>query len=258
MAAFTEERYDINGVDVAVLSAGEGEPLVFFHGGGTMTGFDSMLPLAENARLIVPIPPGFGESADDPSIDSLHDYHLHYLDLFDKLGLDEISLAGHSLGGALAANFAILSPRRVKRLVLASPWGLRVPEHPTVDIFSIPDEKILEYLFADLTPFADSPMPPPPEFLADRYREATSLARVLWKRPYDLKLQKWLHRIAAPTLLLWGDADRLIPVEQAAVWAGHIRNAQVRTIAGAGHLVFDESAEAAVAVAEHMGAGVPA
>ena len=104
----------------------------------------------------------------------------------------------------------------MRRLVLVSPWGLRVPEHPTIDIFSIPDEQILEYLVADLTPYAGMPMPPPPEFLADRYREATSLARVLWKRPYDLKLRKWLHRIAAPTLVLWGDADRLIPVEQAA------------------------------------------
>ncbi len=112
MAAFSEERHDINGIETAVLTAGEGAPVVYLHGGGTMTGFDALLPVADNARLIVPIHPGFGQSADDPSIDSLHDYHLHYLDLFDKLGLDEVSLAGHSLGGALAANFAILSPRR--------------------------------------------------------------------------------------------------------------------------------------------------
>ena len=154
---------------------------MYLHGGGTMTGFDALLPLAEQrpadrARSTR----ASAQSADDPSIDSLHDYHLHYLDLFDKLGLDEISLAGHSLGGALAANFAILEPRRVRRLVLVAPWGLRVPEHPTVDIFSIPDEQILEYLVADLTPFAGMPMPPPPEFLAERYREATSLrARAL-------------------------------------------------------------------------------
>ena len=114
-----------------------------------------------------------------------------------------------------------------------------------MDIFSIPDEQILEHLVADLTPYAGMPMPPPPEFLAERYREATSLARVLWKRPYDLKLHKWLHRIAAPTLILWGEADRIVPVEQAPIWADYIPNSQVRTIPGAGHLIFDESAEAA-------------
>jgi len=146
----------------------------------------------------------------------------------------------------------------VRRLVLVAPWGLRVPEHPTLDIFSVPDEQILEHLVADLTPYAGMPMPPPPEFLAERYRESTSLARILWKRPYDLKLHKWLHRIAAPTLLLWGDADRIVPVEQAPFWADLIPNTQIRTIPGAGHLVFDESADAAAAVAEHMGAGVAA
>jgi pimeloyl-ACP methyl ester carboxylesterase len=258
MAAFTEERHDINGIDTAVLTAGEGAPLVFFHGGGTMTGFDALLPLAENARLIVPQHPGFGTSVDDPSIDSLQDYHLHYLDLFERMGLEEISLAGHSMGGALAAWFTIQQPGRVRRLALAAPWGLRAPECPTVDIFSIPDEQILGYLIHDLTPYEGMPMPPPPEFLADRYREATSLARVLWKRPYDLKLQKWLHRIATPTLVVWGDVDRLIPIAQAPIWAEHIPNAEVRAIAGAGHLLFDEKPEAVAAVAEFMGAGVAA
>ena len=113
---------------------------------------------------------------------------------------------------------------------------------------------MLGYLFADLTPFAGMPTPPTPEFLADRYREATSLARVLWKRPYDLKLQQWLHRIAAPTLLLWGDADRLIPVEQAAVWAAHIPDARSATVPGAGHLLFDESPDAVTALGEFIGA----
>jgi pimeloyl-ACP methyl ester carboxylesterase len=258
MAGYTEERHDINGIDTAVLTAGEGEPLVFLHGAGTAMGFDALLPMAGNARLIVPYHPGFGASADDPSIDGLHDYILHYLDLFDRLGIDKVSLVGHSMGGNLAATFALLYPQRVRRLVLAAPFGLRVPEHPTVDFFSIPDEQVLEYLVADLTPYADMPMPPPPEFLADRYRESTSFARVAWKRPYDLKLQKWLHRIAAPTLIVWGEADRLIPVAQAPIWAEHIAGAQVRTLPGIGHLVFDESPDAAAAVRDFLGTGVTA
>jgi hypothetical protein len=53
-------------------------------------------------------------------------------------------------------------------------------------------------------------MPPTPEFLADRYRETTSAARLMWDAPYDLKLHRWLHRLTMPTLILWGD-DRLIP-----------------------------------------------
>jgi pimeloyl-ACP methyl ester carboxylesterase len=55
-----------------------------------------------------------------------------------------------------------------------------------------------------------------------------------------------------PTLILWGDADRLIPVEQASVWAGHIAGAEVRVLPGVGHLLFDESREAVDAVARFV------
>jgi pimeloyl-ACP methyl ester carboxylesterase len=254
MAEFREEHVDVNGIDTAVFSAGEGDSLVYFHGGGTIFGFDHLLPLAERARLIVPHHPGFGASADDPSIDSLHDYLLHYLDLFDQLGVDELSLVGESMGGCLAAKFAIEQPRRVRRLVLLSPFGLRVPDHPSTDFFSIPDEEVPAHLVADMSLFADVPMPPPPEFLAERYRESTSFARIAWHSPYDRKLPKWLHRIEAPTLLVWGEEDRLHPVGQAAAWAELIPNAEVITFPGVGHLPVVESREAVNAVAEFVGA----
>ena len=99
------------------------------------------------------------------------------------LGLDELSLVGESMGGCLAAWFAIEQPSRIRRLVLLSPFGLRVPEHPSTDFFSIPDEEVPEYLVADMSLFAGAPMPPPPEFLADRYRESTSFARVAVEEP---------------------------------------------------------------------------
>ena len=100
------------------------------------------------------------------------------------------------------------------------------------------------------------PMPPTPEFLADRYRESTSAARLMWTRPYDLKLHRWLHRLTMPTLLLWGEADRLIPVEQAPVWAELIPGAEVKTLPGVGHLMFDESREAVDAVGSFVGEGL--
>ncbi len=251
MPAYAEVRHDINGIDTAVLTAGEGAPIVVLHGGGTAPGFDELLPLADGARLILPIHPGFGASADDPSIDCVQDYVMHYLDLLDRLGLDEISLVGHSLGGCFAATIALQQPDRVKRLVLMAPWGLHVPEHPTVDFFSIPEEQVLAYLYSDVTQFDGLP-PPPAEFLAERAREAESLARVTGQRPYDAKLHKWLHRISSPTLILWGEADRLIPVGQAAVWAGLIRGSEARTFAGAPHLLFNESPDAVTATGAFM------
>jgi len=257
VTGFREERFEVNGIDTAVLVAGEGDPLVYLHGAGTAFGFDHLLPLAERARLVVPYHPGFGASADDPSIDSLHDYVLHYLDLFDVLGIEELSLAGESMGGCIAAWFAIEQANRVRRLVLLSPFGLRVPGHPSTDFFSIPDEEIPEHLVADTSIFAGAPAPSP-EFLADRYREATSFARVAWESPYDRKLPRWLHRITAPTLLLWGEADRLHPVGQAAAWAELIPDAQVKTFPGVGHVPVVESPDAIPAIASFVGAQVAA
>jgi pimeloyl-ACP methyl ester carboxylesterase len=254
MAGYSEERLSVNGIETAVFSAGEGEPLVFFHGGGTVTGFDAHLPLAERFRLIVPHHPGFGASGDDASIDSIHDYVLHYLDLFDLLGLEELSLFGHSMGAYMAAQFALEQSPRVRRLVLAAPAGLRVPEHPSTDIFSIPDEEFLGWLAADMSIFEGHvTLPPSPEFLAERYRESTSFARLFWARMYDLKLAKWLHRLTMPTLILWGDKDRIIPVEQASTWADLVPGAEVKILPGVGHLLFDESKEAVDAVGEFVG-----
>ncbi len=253
MATFSEEHLDISGIDTAVLSAGAGDPLVFFHGAGTVTGFDALLPLADRFRLIVPIHPGFGNSADDPSVDSIQDYVLHYLDLLDALGVGELRLMGQSMGGYLAAMFAATQGPRVKGLVLACPWGLRVPEHPTADIFTIPDEEMLGRLSASPSIFEGKvPMPPTPEFLADRYRESTSAARILWTRPFDPKLHKWLHRLTVPTMLLWGEADEIVPVGQAAVWAELIPNATVTRLPGVGHLVFDETPDAARAAGDFL------
>ena len=257
MAAYSEERFNLRGIETVVQIAGEGDPLVFLHGAGTVTGFDALLPLAERFRLIVPFHPGFGPSDDDTTVDDIHDYRRHYLDLFDELGLAEIALAGHSLGGWLAANFAADHTSRVTRLVLAAPFGMRVEEHPTTDFLAIPGDQLPAYLTADMSIFEGHvPMPPTPEFLADRYRESTSAARLMWTRPYDLKLHRWLHRLRMPTLLLWGDADRLIPVEQAAVWADLIPDAEVRTLPGVGHLMFDESREAVDAIGSFVGEGL--
>ena len=248
---FAEQRLTVNGVETVVLTAGDGDPLVYFHGAGTTTGFDALLPLAERFRLIVPFHPGWGLSEDDPTISDVHDVRRHYLDLFDALGLEAFALMGASMGGWFAANFAADHPERVRRLVLVAPVGLRVDEHPTKDIFAIPDEELLGYLTEDMSVFEGHvPMPPTPEFLADRYREATSTARLMWDRVYDLKLHRWLHRVRMPTLLLWGEADRLIPVEQAPVWADLLPDAEIKRLPGVGHLVFEEHRDALDAVAD--------
>jgi pimeloyl-ACP methyl ester carboxylesterase len=249
----TQTRLTINGRQLVVNTAGQGEPVVLWHGAGTFTGFDWIKPLADGFRLIAPVHPGFGESEDDEHVTSIQDYVMTYLDVFDQLGLDSFSLVGHSLGGWMAATFATQHARRLRKLVLVSPVGLRVPEAPTADLFRVLPEDLLPMLVADPRFFAGK-FPPEPtiDMIVNQFREMTSTARVAWERNYDARLPRYLHRITVPTLLLWGEQDRLVPVQQAAVWANHLPNATLRTVPGVGHLVLEESPEGMQIVKEFL------
>jgi pimeloyl-ACP methyl ester carboxylesterase len=254
MAGFKKSDIVIDGIRVQVLEAGRGEPLIYFHGAGTRSGFEELLPLSESRRLIVPVHPGYGGSDDDLKINSILDYVVHYATLFDHLGLDKpVDLVGHSLGGWIATMFTILQGHRVRRLALACPAGLRSPGNATSDLFVIPPEQQLAYLVRSpelLAKMAAAPVTN--EVKIGRYREMTSLARVIWERNYDPKFDRWLKHIKAPTLILWGELDRAIPVAQATNWANHLANAEVATFNGVGHLIFSETADATKRLASFL------
>jgi pimeloyl-ACP methyl ester carboxylesterase len=247
-SGFERQQLKVNGADIVMFSGGAGDPIVFLHGAGTASGFAWLAPWAQRFRVYVPYHPGFGESPENAAIASVDDYVLHYLELFDALRLDTVRLVGLSLGGWIAATLATTSSHRLEKLVLVGPAGLRIPEAPTTDIFRLKPNEIPAYLVRD--PSILAPFVPDPdsaeflEFLVNDYREMSSYARVAWERPYDRNLAKWLHRIDVPTLLMYGEQDRITPAQQSATWAKLIPNAVVRIVPGAGHIVLQEDADA--------------
>jgi pimeloyl-ACP methyl ester carboxylesterase len=255
MSPFVREEYLVGGVTTVVHTAGTGEPVVFFHGAGTVDGFDFAEPWTDRFRVIVPHHPGYGESGDDPTFTDLHDYVMHYLELFDALGLDTFNLVGFSLGGYLAIKFASEHAHRVKRLVLIAPYGLTDPDHPAIDIIAVPGEQLVPMLISNFDVLKKRlPEQPDLDFIRDRYREATTTARLLWERPIDEKMMRYLHRLRMPTLIVWGDEDRLIPVEQTHTWRRCLPNADVRVFKHAGHLVHLENADAVAAMGTFLSA----
>jgi len=251
MVEFKKETLDIDGVDTVIYTAGSGEPLMFLHGAGTFHGFEFAKPWAEKFRVIHPYHPGFGESGDDPAMDTFNDYVMHYVDLLDALGIDKVHLVGFSLGGHIAAQFASQQRDRVKTLTLVAPAGMRSAEYPMLDVLATPGEQLVGMLasnFEVLKPWL--PTGPDPEFMGARYRETTTVARLLWEKPWDPKFLRHLHRINTPTLIVWGDEDKLIPHQHAEIWKKALPQATVRIFKGAGHLVLDEKPEAAAAVVD--------
>jgi pimeloyl-ACP methyl ester carboxylesterase len=249
--AFALEKVTVNGIETAFLVGGDGPPLVFLHGASTATGFGFAAAWTKKFKVYCPYHPGFGASADDTSITEMHDYVLHYLDLFDRLGLRKFSLAGHSMGGWMAAAFAVEQSHRLERLALVAPAGLQVKETPTTDIFKILPNELGQYLVADMGILGKLfPTAPDIDFLAERYRESTSVARVAWTSMFDRKLPRWLHRINVPTLLVWGGKDRIVPAAQASVWGKLIPSAETAISPNVGHLVLEEDP----AIGERIGA----
>jgi pimeloyl-ACP methyl ester carboxylesterase len=245
MAKFKRDELTVDGVKTVVYSAGKGEPVVFFHGAGTVDGFDFAEPLTEKLRVIAPYHPGFGESDDDPSFTTLHDYVMHYLELFDALKLDTFNLVGLSLGGYLAATFASEHGHRVKKLALIAPYGIDDRKHPASDLMIVPGEQVPGLLVSNFDVLKKRlPAKPDLDFIGDRYRESGTFARLVWERPIDPKFTRYLHRIKAPTLIVWGDEDRVIPVQQTEVWRKAIPQAKIKIYKKAGHLVHLEKPEA--------------
>ena len=251
---FQRETLTVNGVRIVMLTAGSGDPLLYLHGAGTWHGFDFALPWAATHRVLIPFHPGWGESDDSEDMTSLHDYKMHYMDLIDHLGLTQVSLVGFSMGGRLAASFASEHRRRVKKLVLIAPAGLDAPDYPLADFSKIPFEEIPGYLTEKievLAPYLPAG-PPSQEWQAARAREGGNFFKLIGTGMMDPKFSRWLHRLTMPTMLVWGEKDRITPIQQAANWIKFIPSAKFLKVPGAGHLVLDEKPEAVQAVADFL------
>lgn len=242
------ETIDVAGHPTVLLHGGDGPPFVYLHStlGESMMWLPFHQALAKKFRVLAPLHPGFGQSGGFDQIDTIADMAFHYVELFDALGLEEVVLGGVSLGGWIAAEFAVRWPERVKKLWIADAPGLWVEEEPLPDLFRALNDrhKLRELLFHD----AKSSMAtlvirehPDEEQMMTGYQNMTVLARLVWERPYDPKLAARLHRIQCPTLLLWGEHDRLVPPAYGREYQKHIKDAQLKLIPNCGHMPMFEA-----------------
>lgn len=250
MNGFERSEYDIDGARTVVHTIGRGRPLVFLHGAGTFPGFEFARRLASERQVIIPYHPGFGESGDDDRMDTIDGIVGHYDRLVAHLGLDSFDLAGFSLGGWIAAEFAARGHAALRRLALVAPAGLVVAEHPVADLSTVAPQDLPGYLTHDpqiaLSYFPSSPDPAFGEALG---REMAAFGRLVRDNPQgNPKLENLLPSIVVPTLLIWGADDRMRPPAQADAWLSGLADASLASFPQTGHLVFEERPEAADAL----------
>ena len=255
------ETIDLHGRPTVIMHGGEGPAFVYLH--STLGESFRWLPFyqtwAKHFSVYVPTHPGFGQSGGFDDIDSIEDMAFHYVELFDALGLDQVILGGVSLGGWIAAEFAVRWPERVRKLWISGAPGMWVDEEPLPDLFRVMNSprRLRNLLFHDpegyMAKLVVSDEADDEKRLA-AYQSLTVLARLVWERPYSPKLPARLHRVKCPALLLWGDHDRLVPPSYGREYQKALPHAEWQVIPDCGHLgMFEKEAEFVEAVTRFCG-----
>jgi pimeloyl-ACP methyl ester carboxylesterase len=253
VSAPAERSITVNGKPCRVWEKGTGAPVGYLAG---LLGLPKWTPfldkLAARRRVIVPSIPGFSGALGHDQLDTHLDWIATALDLVEGAGLVRADLIGASVGGTLAAEVAAIAPTYVKKLVLLAPFGIYDEREPVLDVFAQAPGVMPGIACAQAGRVAELLEQPkdldPIEWQVAQVRAQEAAARLLWPTS-DTGIAKRLHRIQAPTLLIWGSRDAVIPASYAKRFADGIRaGTQVRSIDGAGHLV-DLDAPDAVAEA---------
>ncbi|WP_063021997.1 alpha/beta fold hydrolase [Nocardia niwae] len=267
--------------DISVAEAGSGPVLVMLHGGGPgasgVSNYHQNLPaLTRHFRVLLPDQPGFGTSYRPTEADlkarSITEITVDALfQALDSLGVDQFHLLGNSLGGAAAIAMAQARPERVSRLVLMAPGGGWLPFGPTPtegqkEMFRYyngggPTEKKMANFIRTMV-FDHK------QFGADvvraRYEASLDESHIEFYHRYNAAFAQrhgmdplWrdLHRITAPTLLLWGRDDRTITLDGAQIMLRNVRDVQLHVFGNCGHWVqLERAAEFERLVTDFLGA----
>ena len=240
----------------------EAPAILLLHGfGASLQAWDDWAPaLEKNLRVLRIDIPGFGLSG--PAVNQ--DYSdaadvARVIAVMDQLGVQQVIVAGHSMGGRIAWNLAAAHPERVSKLVLLSPDGFPDPNAKSDKTYEVP--ALLGLLPYSLPQWAlrmggvapafadDSQLTPQ---MMQRYHDmmlAPGVRTALLERMRQTRNSDPVSRlqsIKAPTLLLWGEKDAFIPVSNAQDYLKAMPQAKLVTLPGVGHVLHEEAPQASV------------
>lgn len=241
----------------------DGQAVVLLHGfGASLHTWEAWAGMLEAEHRVVRFDlPGFGLTGADPSGNYSDARSVAVvLALLDRLGIVRAVLVGNSMGGRIAWRFAAAHPERVEKLVLMAPDGFagpgvaygvapRVPEMMRVLPFMLPSAMVratLEPAYVDKSVMTET--------MLTRYRDlmlAPGVRQAILDRMAQNVLvhpEPLLRRIEAPTLLLWGEKDAMVPFSNAADYAREIPHVRVAPLEGVGHLPQEEVPARSMAV----------
>ncbi len=275
--AVEEHNVEIGGLPIRYLAAGEGPPLVLLHGAGdNALDWRWVMPtLAATHRVYAPDLPGSPDSAR-PAADYSPAFFGRFVASFlDALGIGRATFVGNSLGGLIALRLALSEPARVRALVLVDSAGLGRAVNPAFTSVNVPGlgEAAMPFWRTPIGAhqrawgrtallFARPPGSVPREWLAEQRRLAQSpgyleahlsvLRALVDPGGQREVLLDRLPLLEIPTLVVWGERDRVFPRSQAKRAAARLREGSLALIPDCGHMPHVECPDRFLAVLDRF------
>ena len=255
-ANLTVKSIDIPDFKIVYLEGGTGDTIIMVHGFPASKDVWSKMAkyLTPNYRVIIPDLPGFGDSSKPQDAKYNYTSQVQRLNLFaKKLNLTKFHLVGNSMGGSIAGIYAADYPEMVSTLALFDAAGVKPPvkselylllqkgKNPLV-VENVNDyDKMLEFIYVK-PPQLPSSMK---EYLTERAMAAAPFNKKIFKDlgTESLMLESKLNKITAPTLIVWGDSDRVLSISSVPIFEKNIKNSRSVIIKECGHIPMMEKPE---------------
>jgi pimeloyl-ACP methyl ester carboxylesterase len=233
------ELRGVGTVPVSVEDVGDGPAFLLLHGGAgpqSVSGFAGLLAESGPSRVLTPTHPGFSGTVRPNGLDSIAGLARLYAQLVADLDLDSVTVVGNSIGGWIAAEMAAPNNAHVGAVALVGAAGAFVADDPIADFFALtPDEVVnLSYFEPDRHRIDFAAMPDAQKALMAANRAV--LGTYAGTAMADPSLLGRLSTVTVPVLVVWGVADRIIPLAHGRAYAAAIPNARLHIIEGAGHM----------------------
>jgi pimeloyl-ACP methyl ester carboxylesterase len=229
----------VGSVELTVEEQGDGRPSLVLHGGAgpqSVSQFAQLLAESGHNHVVAPTHPGFAGTTRPDALDSVAKLAMLYRGLLDELGLEDVTVIGNSVGGWIAAELALLGSPRISRLVLLDAVGIEVEGRSVADVSGLSLPEIQALSFHDPAPFRVDPATVPDAQKAIMAANAATLTVYAGSAMADPTLLGRLGSVAVPTLVLWGESDRIVEPAYGQVYAAAIPGARFELLPGTGHV----------------------
>ena len=239
----------VNGLKTNYISIGKGAPFIILHGWNSGSDrwikeaeiISQAMSRAEGFKVIIPDLPGFAESGKLDRPWTVNDYVKWLEDFTDELNIKDFYLLGYSFGGAVAAKMAVKYPQRVQKLFLVASAVIR--KQTTKKTFSSRVAKFVKlFYFLPLYAFFRKAVY---KFVIRKsdYVYTEGVMKETYQNVISDDVSYKLSFIRVPTVIIWGDKDQSVPVENAYTINQKIRNSKLVIIPGADHLMHKKMPE---------------